>query len=339
MFPNSQTSGTAYQTLLGTKYLFDGVAWQLDSTSLGSTGLQGITGLVGSTGVQGGTGVGVQGDTGIQGTTGAGIQGATGTLGIDGATGLQGATGAGIQGATGVGTQGVTGLQGQTGVRGMTGIQGVTGLGVTGLQGPTGVGFTGIQGTTGPSGGPVGQTGIQGVTGVPGGSVASDGTTAYIVDLATINQYMVPAAYGSLYFGNSSNYINNGLIVKTMGSDRWDRFQDWTSTNPSKLVTADRTGLKIQAGGDGTYKLSAGAHVEYGSSGQRGYLWPFVDGTRIPGALGIIAQPASNSPQGMCTESIVGLRTDQSVDLRLSWNANSTVKWQNLWLNIVRIGR
>jgi len=105
MFPNSQTSGTAYQTLLGTKYLFDGIAWQLDSTSLGSTGLQGA---IGNTGAQGITGLGT---TGLQGYTGA--QGVTGL----GTTGLQGYTGA--QGVTGLGT---TGLQGQTGFQGSTGL-------------------------------------------------------------------------------------------------------------------------------------------------------------------------------------------------------------------------
>jgi hypothetical protein len=36
MFPNSQTSGTAYQTLLGTKYLFDGIACSSIKTALNS---------------------------------------------------------------------------------------------------------------------------------------------------------------------------------------------------------------------------------------------------------------------------------------------------------------
>jgi len=63
-FPVSAATNTTYQTLLGTQYRYDGLAWQLDTTSAGggATGLQGVTGIGGSNGAQGATGVGATND-------------------------------------------------------------------------------------------------------------------------------------------------------------------------------------------------------------------------------------------------------------------------------------
>jgi len=61
MFPVSAVTGTYYVTVLGNQYRYDGLAWQIDSTTnpiAGAQGVQGLTGISGSTGIQGYTGSG-----------------------------------------------------------------------------------------------------------------------------------------------------------------------------------------------------------------------------------------------------------------------------------------
>jgi hypothetical protein len=120
-FPVNPVDQETYVNPIGTTYIYNlsRNAWNIKTTAVGVTGIQGVTGLsLGSTGIQGVTGL--IGETGIQGVTGI-----SGSTGIQGVTGFYGQTG--IQGVTGL--IGGTGIQGMTGLIGGTGIQGMTGLG------------------------------------------------------------------------------------------------------------------------------------------------------------------------------------------------------------------
>jgi len=108
-FPSNPSDQQTYTNSIGTVYVYNlsRNAWNIKTTNIGVTGLQGVTGIaLGSTGIQGVTGL----------IGGTGIQGVTGLIG-----------GTGIRGETGI--QGQTGIQGVTGLVGGTGIQGVTGIG------------------------------------------------------------------------------------------------------------------------------------------------------------------------------------------------------------------
>ena len=151
-FPANPSDQQTYTNPIGTVYVYNlsRNAWNIRTTNIGVTGIQGLTGLaLGSTGISGQTGI--QGGTGILGQTG--IRGMTGLGGLVGGTGIQGGTG--IIGGTGI--QGVTGLIGQTGIQGVTGIGGSGTVGVTGswpgsitgiIGAPT-IGYTGLAGYTG----------------------------------------------------------------------------------------------------------------------------------------------------------------------------------------------
>ena len=98
-FPANPSDQQTYTNPIGTVYVYNlsRNAWNIRTTNIGVTGIQGLTGLaLGSTGISGQTGI--QGGTGILGQTG--IRGMTGLGGLVGGTGIQGGTG--IIGGTGI---------------------------------------------------------------------------------------------------------------------------------------------------------------------------------------------------------------------------------------------
>jgi len=85
-FPANPSDQQTYTNPIGTVYVYNLArnAWNIKTTAVGVTGIQGMTGLaLGSTGISGQTGI--QGLTGIYGQTG-----------IRGSTGIQGVTGIGV---------------------------------------------------------------------------------------------------------------------------------------------------------------------------------------------------------------------------------------------------
>lgn len=197
-FPNSGlTTGTTYTGDNGTVYIYDGVKWVGQTSSLvggiGATGPQGPSGLNGATGPQGPAGA--DGPTGPSGADSI-VPGPTGPSGAAGPTGPLG------------GPSGPSGLSGPSGPAGTNG--------AIGPQGPSGL--VGPAGPTGPQGDPSILPGPTGPSGPSGAGLVTTGTPnslAYYnvggTDLLSVPNIRVDTSTNSLLVG--SNFTDLNLFI------------------------------------------------------------------------------------------------------------------------------